>query len=68
MLSFSDVLFPKSAHPGRMLDDKGELTDMACMASSGEIGYALIARAIVEYGYRLDQSVRERLKDMLDRA
>lgn len=66
MLYYKDVIFPTSASRGRMLDDEGNLTDDARCASSGELGFARIAKAIVEEAWRLDDSLICKLKQMLD--
>lgn len=68
MIHYKDVIFPTSAARGRMLDDAGQLTDEAWNASAGETGYALIAKAIVDEAWRLDDGLRLRLKQMLDAA
>lgn len=51
-----------------MLDDKGNLTESAYHASSGETGFALIAKVIVEEAWRLDDSLIDKLKQLLDAA
>ena len=51
-----------------MLDDLGNLTESAGAASAGERGFALIAKAIVEEAWRLDERLRLQLKTMLDTA
>jgi hypothetical protein len=51
-----------------MLDDLGNLTESAVNASAGEVGFALVAKAIVEEAWRLDEGLRFQLKSMLDAA
>lgn len=68
MLYYKDVILPSKPESGRMLDDLGNLTEWAGVASSGERGFAVIARAIVEEAWRLDEELRFQLKAMLDVA
>ena len=68
MLYYKDVVLPSKPEKGRMLDDLGNLTKSAGAASAGERGFALIAKAIVEEAWRLDERLRLQLKTMLDTA
>lgn len=68
MLYYKDVILPTKPERGRMLDDLGNLTESAGIASAGETGFALIAKAIVEEAWRLDEGLRFQLKAMLDAA
>lgn len=51
-----------------MIKDNGELHDACWAASSGELAFALIGKVIVEQAWRMDSSLREQLKDLLDRS
>jgi hypothetical protein len=68
MLYYKDVILPTKPRSGRLLDDHGNLAESAGAASAGEIGFALIAKAIVEEAWRLDEGLRFHLKAMLDAA
>ena len=68
MLYYKDVVLPNKPERGRMLDDFGNLTESAETASAGEVGFALIAKVIVDKAWRLDEGLRFQLKAMLDAA
>ena len=68
MLYYQDIVLPSKPENGRMIDDHGRLTEAAELASAGERGFALVAKAIVEEAWRFDEGLRFRLKAMLDAA
>lgn len=68
MIYFKDVIHPTRPSHGSMIKDNGELHDACWAASSGELAFALIGKVIVEQAWRMDSSLREQLKDLLDRS
>jgi hypothetical protein len=51
-----------------MLDDGGALTPTARAASSGELAFARLGKAIVEEGWRIDATLRAELIRLLRAA
>ncbi|WP_085318448.1 hypothetical protein [Derxia lacustris] len=68
MLQYHDITSPLPHSSRRLLDDNGELAESLSTASRGLVSYALVAKAIVEHTWRLDDDLRAALKDLIDRA
>lgn len=67
-IGYRDVLFPNRDTAIRMLDDKGELTAAAKAASSGELTFARLAKAIVEGHRQLDTSLKSELVRLMNKS
>lgn len=67
-ITYSDVLHPGREPQERMLDDGGALTPTARAASSGELAFARLGKAIVEEGWRIDATLRAELIRLLRAA
>lgn len=67
-IGYKDVLFPNRDKPIRMLDDEGELTAAAKPASSGELTFARLGKAIVESHRQLDNSFKRELIRLMNKS
>ena len=66
-LRYRDIKLPNNEYRLKVLTDRGHIVDGQTM-SHGERAYVLIAKTIVEHGWRLDDSGKQSLARLLQEA